>query len=179
MPGPRSIQYRLTLLFFAITLTAFAGIYLYVVPQLETNLREQKLHELADAAQRRRDERRADPAPRRARRGAGGAVRRPGRVLRGARVVAPDQAPRAGGREGGGRRLLAVDPAGFRRRARPAGQGVQRHAEPARAARHGPQAVHRHGVARAAHTDLLAGRLRRAAPGRGARRGGAPAVPGP
>ena len=34
MPGPRSIQYRLTLLFFAITLTAFAGIYLYVVPQL-------------------------------------------------------------------------------------------------------------------------------------------------
>jgi signal transduction histidine kinase len=50
MPGPRSIQYRLTLLFFAITLTAFAGIYLYVVPQLETNLREQKLHELSDSA---------------------------------------------------------------------------------------------------------------------------------
>jgi two-component system, OmpR family, sensor kinase len=52
MPGPRSIQYRLTLLFFAITLTAFAGIYLYVVPRLETNLREQKLHELTDSAGR-------------------------------------------------------------------------------------------------------------------------------
>jgi two-component system OmpR family sensor kinase len=50
VPGPRSIQYRLTLLFFAITLTAFAGIYLYVVPQLETNLREQKLRGLADSA---------------------------------------------------------------------------------------------------------------------------------
>ncbi len=50
MPGPRSIQYRLTLLFFAITLTAFAGIYLYVVPQLETNLREQKLRDLSDSA---------------------------------------------------------------------------------------------------------------------------------
>src|SRR5438270_525201 len=50
MPGPRSIQYRLTLLFFAITLTAFAGIFLFVVPQLQTNLREQKLHDLADSA---------------------------------------------------------------------------------------------------------------------------------
>ena len=50
MPGPRSIQYRLTLLFFAITLTAFAGIYLYVVPQLEVNLREQKLQRLSDSA---------------------------------------------------------------------------------------------------------------------------------
>src|SRR3979490_1973864 len=50
MPGPRPIQYRLTLLFFAITLTAFAGIYVYVVPRLETNLREQKLHDLADSA---------------------------------------------------------------------------------------------------------------------------------
>ncbi len=49
MPGPRSIQYRLTLLIFAITLTAFAGIYVYVVPQLETNLREQKLRDLADS----------------------------------------------------------------------------------------------------------------------------------
>ena len=50
MPFPRSIQARLTLLFFAITVTAVAGIYLYVVPQLETNLREQKLHDLADSA---------------------------------------------------------------------------------------------------------------------------------
>jgi signal transduction histidine kinase len=56
MPGPRSIQYRLTLLFFAITLTAFAGIYLYVVPQLETNLREQKLHDLSDSARLYSDE---------------------------------------------------------------------------------------------------------------------------
>jgi signal transduction histidine kinase len=50
VPLPRSIQARLTLLFFAITVTAFAGIYLYVAPQLETNLREQKLHDLADSA---------------------------------------------------------------------------------------------------------------------------------
>ena len=46
----RSIQARLTFLFFAITLTALAVIYLYVVPQLETNLRNQKLQGLEAAA---------------------------------------------------------------------------------------------------------------------------------
>src|SRR3982074_3683569 len=56
MPGPRSIQYRLTLLFFAITLTACAGISRYVGPQLETNLREQKLHDLSDSARLYSDE---------------------------------------------------------------------------------------------------------------------------
>ncbi|MDX6667005.1 MAG: hypothetical protein QOK04_385 [Solirubrobacteraceae bacterium] len=45
-----TIRNRLTFLFFAITLTALAGIYLYVVPQLETNLRNQKLRELGTAA---------------------------------------------------------------------------------------------------------------------------------
>jgi two-component system, OmpR family, sensor kinase len=48
--GLRSIRNRLTLLFFAITLTALAGVYVYVVPQLESNLREQKLAELHAAA---------------------------------------------------------------------------------------------------------------------------------
>jgi two-component system, OmpR family, sensor kinase len=46
-----TIRNRLTFLFFAITLTSLAGIYVYVVPQLETNLRKQKLRELAAAAQ--------------------------------------------------------------------------------------------------------------------------------
>src|SRR5712692_9752447 len=273
MPGPRSIQYRLTLLFFAITLTAFAGIYLYVVPQLETNLREQKLRDLSDSArvysgdlvraigskvdesQVRRAVRRAadrsnvrvtllgvsrgtqgiqtypisdstnesrvdrfafqvaEDAARSGRTRSGseatgngrlGEAARPlfykGKVARVvvystplndvetnvalirrrvARAVAPDQAPRAGGGEGGRRRLLAVDPAGLRRRARPARQGVQRHAAPARPARHGAKALHRNGLPRAAHADLLPGGLRRAAPGRGARGGRAPAVPGP
>jgi signal transduction histidine kinase len=45
-----TIRNRLTFLFFAITLTALAGIYVYVVPQLETNLRNQKLRELGTAA---------------------------------------------------------------------------------------------------------------------------------
>ena len=44
-----TIRNRLTFLFFAITLTALAGIYVYVVPQLETNLRKQKLRELGTA----------------------------------------------------------------------------------------------------------------------------------
>src|SRR5918998_979148 len=50
MAGLRTIRNRLTLLFFAITLTALAGVYIYVVPQLESNLREQKLAELQAAA---------------------------------------------------------------------------------------------------------------------------------
>jgi signal transduction histidine kinase len=51
MPGLRSIRNQLTLLFFAITLTAVAVIYVYVVPQLESNLRSQKLRGLAQASQ--------------------------------------------------------------------------------------------------------------------------------
>jgi signal transduction histidine kinase len=46
----RAIRNRLTFLFFAITLTALAGVYVYVVPQLESNLREEKLAQLATAA---------------------------------------------------------------------------------------------------------------------------------
>ena len=46
----RSIRNRLALLFFAITLTAIAGIYLYVAPQLETSLRREKLRSLERSA---------------------------------------------------------------------------------------------------------------------------------
>ncbi|MDQ6750204.1 MAG: HAMP domain-containing histidine kinase [Actinomycetota bacterium] len=46
----RSIRNQLTLLFSAITLVAVAGVYLYVVPQLESNLRSQKLRGLAQSA---------------------------------------------------------------------------------------------------------------------------------
>ncbi len=46
----RSIRNRLALLFFGITLAAIVGIYLYVVPQLETRLVEEQLDALsADA----------------------------------------------------------------------------------------------------------------------------------
>ena len=55
------------------------------------------------------------------------------------------------------------DPGRLRGRARAAGAGLQRDAAQARAARHGAQGVHRQRLARAAHADLLAGRLRRAA----------------
>jgi signal transduction histidine kinase len=41
-----SLRNRLTLVFFAITLTAVAGIYLYVVPPLESRLRAEKLRGL-------------------------------------------------------------------------------------------------------------------------------------
>ena len=61
----------------------------------------------------------------------------------------------------------------------PARRRVRRHAEPARPARPGAQAVHRLGVARAAHADLLARRLPRAARRRGPRRGDAAPVPRP
>ncbi len=47
----RSLRNRLTLIFFAIVFTAITGIFLYVVPQLESSLRKQKLAELATAAQ--------------------------------------------------------------------------------------------------------------------------------
>jgi signal transduction histidine kinase len=46
----RSIRNQLTVLFSAITLVAVAGVYLYVVPQLESNLRSQKLRGLAQSA---------------------------------------------------------------------------------------------------------------------------------
>ena len=46
----RSIRNQLTLLFSAITLVAVAGVYLYVTPQLESNLREQKLRSLTQSA---------------------------------------------------------------------------------------------------------------------------------
>ena len=85
----------------------------------------------------------------------------------GARAGPAGQAPGAGGREGGGRRLRARDPGRLRRRARAACRGVQPDAAPAGPARVGAQEVHRHRVARAADADLLVGRVRRAARGRG------------
>jgi signal transduction histidine kinase len=42
----RSIRVRLALIFSSITLTAIAGIYLYVAPQLESRLRDEKLQTL-------------------------------------------------------------------------------------------------------------------------------------
>jgi two-component system OmpR family sensor kinase len=42
-----SIRVRLALIFSSITLTAIAGIYLYVAPQLESRLRDEKLQALA------------------------------------------------------------------------------------------------------------------------------------
>jgi signal transduction histidine kinase len=46
----RSLRNRLALIFFVIMLTAIAGIYLYVAPQLESSLRQQKLRGLAASA---------------------------------------------------------------------------------------------------------------------------------
>jgi signal transduction histidine kinase len=51
--GPRrlhSLRVKLTLLFFAITAGAFAVLYFIVVPELESNLREQKLEDIARVA---------------------------------------------------------------------------------------------------------------------------------
>ena len=97
-----------------------------------------------------------------------------------ARALSAARRPaRAGGAQGRGGRLLEPDPRRLRRRARPARGRVRRHAEPARAARPRAQAVHRLGVARAAHADLLARRLPRAARRRGPRRGDAAPVPRP
>ena len=119
----------------------------------------------------RAGQRRADPPPgphlRRDRAGDRG----PGRLSRGARAVGARQAARAGGAQGRLGRLLAADPGRLRRRAGPAGGGVRRHAGPAGAPGPGAQAVHRLRLARAAHADLLAGRLPRAAGRRGPRRG--------
>jgi two-component system OmpR family sensor kinase len=46
----RSLRNRLALIFFAVTLIAIASIYLYVVPGLESSLREEKLRTLSTAA---------------------------------------------------------------------------------------------------------------------------------
>src|SRR3954453_18405929 len=46
----RSLRWRLSLLFFSILLAAVAVIYVYVVPQLESSLREQKERALATDA---------------------------------------------------------------------------------------------------------------------------------
>jgi signal transduction histidine kinase len=48
----RTIRTRLALLVFAITLAAVGVVYLYVVPSLESNLREQKLESLSQTALR-------------------------------------------------------------------------------------------------------------------------------
>jgi signal transduction histidine kinase len=45
-----SLRNRLTLVIFAITLVAFAALYLYVAPQLGTRLLDQRMSELASAA---------------------------------------------------------------------------------------------------------------------------------
>jgi signal transduction histidine kinase len=46
----RSLRNRLAFLFFAITLAAIAVLYLYVVPQLQSRLRDEKLSQLQTAA---------------------------------------------------------------------------------------------------------------------------------
>ena len=46
----RSIRTRLTLLFFAITVAAVGFVYVYITPQLESSLREEKLRTLQSAA---------------------------------------------------------------------------------------------------------------------------------
>ncbi len=95
-------------------------------------------------------------------------ARRLGRRVRGAR----------GGRgRGGARQLRRPAAGGLQGRARPAHAHLQRDAGPAAPGGRRPQGVHRDRLARAAHADLLAGRLRRAAAGRGARRGDAARVP--
>ena len=48
----RSIRVRLALIFSAITLGAIAGVYVYVAPQLESSLRDQRLEELTRDANR-------------------------------------------------------------------------------------------------------------------------------
>ncbi len=50
-PPLRSLRDKLTLLFFAITAAAFTVLYFLVVPELESNLRQQKLDDLARVAE--------------------------------------------------------------------------------------------------------------------------------
>jgi two-component system, OmpR family, sensor kinase len=49
-PRLRSLRNKLALLFFAITAAAFAIIYFYVVPELQSNLEREKLRDLSRAA---------------------------------------------------------------------------------------------------------------------------------
>jgi signal transduction histidine kinase len=49
-PRLRSLRDKLTMLFFAVTAGAFAVLYFVVVPELESNLREQKLDDIARVA---------------------------------------------------------------------------------------------------------------------------------
>jgi signal transduction histidine kinase len=51
-PPFRSLRDKLTLLFFAVTASAFAVLYFLIVPELESSLRAQKLGELERVAQR-------------------------------------------------------------------------------------------------------------------------------
>jgi signal transduction histidine kinase len=48
----RSLRNRLAFLFFAITLAAIGLLYVYIAPQLESRLRDEKLSQLTDAARR-------------------------------------------------------------------------------------------------------------------------------
>lgn len=48
----RSLRNRLAFLFFAVTLAAIAALYLYVVPQLQSRLRDEKLSQLTAAARK-------------------------------------------------------------------------------------------------------------------------------
>ena len=74
----RSIRVRLALIFSSITLTAIAGIYLYVAPQLESRLRDEKLDGLArDAALYSRDLHSRQSAPTSTRRPSTGPCARP------------------------------------------------------------------------------------------------------
>jgi len=63
-PRGRSLRDKLTLLFFGVTAAAFALLYILVVPELESNLRQQKFDELArvaDGTQTSFDRLTADP----------------------------------------------------------------------------------------------------------------------
>ncbi len=48
--GPRSLKNKLALFFCAISALSIAGVWFYIVPQLQTNLREQKRDDLARVA---------------------------------------------------------------------------------------------------------------------------------
>ena len=54
-PRGRSLRDKLTLLFFGVTAAAFGLLYLLVVPELESNLRDQKFEELARIAEGTQD----------------------------------------------------------------------------------------------------------------------------
>ncbi|HEX2162257.1 MAG TPA: hypothetical protein VHF88_10615, partial [Thermoleophilaceae bacterium] len=63
-PFGRSLRDKLTLLFFGVTAGALAVLYFLVVPELESNLREQKfdaLERVAEGTQDRLDELTLDP----------------------------------------------------------------------------------------------------------------------